>query len=83
LRSGLQNKGFEVKGVSQIIPLIFGDTLRTQKFADKLQEKNYWVLPIRPPTVPKNESRLRFSLTVHHSEEILQKLIDDLAKIKI
>lgn len=83
LRDALMNKGFKVKGVSQIIPMVIGSNLMTQKFAESLQEKNYWVLPIRPPTVPNNEARLRFSLTVHHNKEILQKLIDDISKIRI
>jgi len=79
----LINKGFKVPGISQIIPLIIGDNFTAQKYAGLLQEKNYWVLPIRPPTVPKAQARLRFSLTVHHTKEILQKLIDDISQIAI
>jgi len=40
-------------------------------------------LPIRPPTVPLKEARLRFSLTFYHSKEILEKLINELCEIKI
>lgn len=83
LRAALIKKGFKTRGASQIIPVIIGSNLAVLKFAQKLQEKNYWVLPIRPPTVPKNEARLRFSLTVHHNKEVLQKLIDDISKIRI
>lgn len=83
LRDALINKGFKVPGTSQIIPLIIGDNFTAQKYAGLLQEKNYWVLPIRPPTVPRAQARLRFSLTVHHTKEILQKLIDDISQIAI
>ncbi len=83
LRNALIEKGFKTRGASQIIPVIIGDNFRVQKFAQILQGKNYWVLPIRPPTVPRDEARLRFSLTVYHDKEILQKLIDDISKIRI
>ncbi len=82
-RDGLKAKGFAVRGASQIIPVIIGDNFRTQELARRLQEKGYWVAAVRPPTVPKNEARLRFSLTSHHSEEILQRLINDIAEVRV
>jgi 8-amino-7-oxononanoate synthase len=82
-REGLKEKGFRVKGDSQIVPLILEDTQRAVSFAQNLQEKGYWVLPIRPPTVPAKEARLRFSLTFYQSKEILEKLINELCEIKI
>lgn len=82
-RGRLQERGFRVKGSSQIIPLILKDAQRAVSYAEDLQKKGYWVLPIRPPTVPAKEARLRFSLTFYHSQEILNQLIDELSKIKI
>jgi 8-amino-7-oxononanoate synthase len=75
-RRQLNLHGFKVKGSSQIVPLILGDTCQTVRFAERLQEKGYWVFPIRPPTVPRNEARLRFSINYYHSKKIIQKLID-------
>ena len=83
LRAALTDKGFQVGGDSQIIPVIIGDNLRTVEFARKLQEKGHWVLPIRTPTVPKGQGRLRFSLTFYHGKEILKGVIDDICSIKI
>ncbi|OGS45569.1 MAG: 8-amino-7-oxononanoate synthase [Elusimicrobia bacterium RIFOXYD2_FULL_34_15] len=77
-RNKLEKRGFNVKGDSHIIPLIIGDNKRTMEFSKNLQEKGNWVLPIRPPTVPNGEARLRFSLTFHHDKKILQKLIADI-----
>lgn len=82
-RDRLRKSGFQVSGNSQIIPLIIGDNIKTQRFANRLQEKGYWVLPIRSPTVPAGTSRLRFSLTFYHKKEILQRLIDDIKNIRI
>lgn len=83
LRDKLQEKGFCVKGASQIVPVILGDNLRALEFAKKIQEKGHWVMPIRPPTVPAGQARLRLSLSYCHNQEILNKLIDDICKIRI
>ncbi len=80
-RKGLKAAGFKVKGSSQIVPVIIGDNQKVIKISEELQRKGYWVLPIRPPTVPVGEARLRFSLTYHHSKEILEKLIKDFYEI--
>lgn len=47
---------------SQIIPVILGSAEKTVEEAKNLREKGFYVLPINPPTVPKNTSRLRLSL---------------------
>ena len=82
-RQGLKKHGFEVKGISQIVPVITGENAGAVAMARALQEKGYWVLPIRPPTVPEGQARLRFSVTVHHDEKLLRRLIDDLAATRI
>ncbi len=79
-RRELGKKGLSTRGASQIVPVIF-DSQRVVKISRDLQKKGYWVLPIRPPTVPEGEARLRFSLTYHHTKDILGKLIDDISKV--
>lgn len=78
-REELKKRGFKVKGASQIVPLILGDVQQAISFSRKLQKKGYWILPIRPPTVPAGEARLRFSLTYYHNRETLKKLINDIS----
>jgi len=80
-RRALKEKGLEVRGASQIIPVIIGENRATASIAEALQEKGYWVLPIRPPTVPKGEARLRFSLSFDHKQDIVNKLIEDIAAV--
>ncbi len=82
-RDGLHKRGFRIRGSSQIVPLIIGDNFKTKKLAEALQDRGWWASPIRPPTVPKNEARIRFSLTYYHDEETLKRLIDDIAEIGI
>ena len=83
LRNALKEKGFDIKGTSQIVPVIIGESHATIKMAEALQEKGYWVLPIRPPTVPQGEARLRFSLTFDNKIAVLERLADDISKIRI
>lgn len=78
LRGALEKKGFQVKGCSQIIPIIVGDNLETVELAKRLEKRGYWALPVRPPTVPKGHSRLRISLSYCHDKEILDRLIKDI-----
>ena len=48
---------------SHIIPIVIGSDKKTVEVAEQLRSMGYFVLPIRPPTVPPNTSRLRLSLT--------------------
>ncbi len=75
LREALKEKGFQVKGSSQIVPVVIGEALQATALAQRLRRQGYWVLPIRPPTVPQGQARLRFSLSYLHDEEILKRLI--------
>lgn len=63
LRNALLENGFETRGSSQIVPVIIGDNNQTVMLANKLKESGLWVMPIRPPSVPENTSRLRISLS--------------------
>ncbi|MBI5123790.1 MAG: 8-amino-7-oxononanoate synthase [Candidatus Omnitrophica bacterium] len=82
-RAELKNLGLDVRGSSQIVPVVIGENIKTQKLAEDFQGKGYWVLPIRPPTVPAKEARLRFSLSFHHDLGTLKKLADDISNVRI
>jgi 7-keto-8-aminopelargonate synthetase-like enzyme len=75
LRASLKEKGFDVKGDSQILPIILGDNEKALKASRFLNEKGYWAVPVRPPTVPQGEARLRISLTFDHKKGILDKFL--------
>ena len=61
---------------TQIVPIIIGDNTKTIKIAEQLRSQGYFVLPVRPPTVPVNTSRLRLSLTADITFEEFKTLID-------
>lgn len=64
------HKLFPTISQSQIIPIVLKDSVLTKKFALDFQNRGYFTLPINPPTVPINTSRLRISLTsdIEYSE---------------
>lgn len=80
-RTRLREEGFDVKGSSQIVPLIVADTDKAARLSRQLQKSRFWVLPIRPPTVPQGQARLRFSLTYHHTSQVLEKLADRIIEV--
>lgn len=62
LKSVLNEKGFETRGNSHIVPMVCGSNENSIEMANLLQENGFFALPVRYPTVPKNEARIRFSL---------------------
>ncbi len=60
---------------SHIIPVIAGESPRAVAMADQLQNEGYYILAIRPPTVPEGTSRLRVSLTAAVTQEALERFI--------
>jgi 8-amino-7-oxononanoate synthase len=62
--------GLEVPNTdSQILPVLIGPAEKTVGVANRLLERGIYVAAIRPPTVPKDTSRLRVSLMATHTEE--------------
>ena len=76
LQQAVQAKGFDCPSTSHIVPVIIGDSTQTVAKAKALQDAGFYIMPVRPPTVPQNSSRLRISLTAQISEAEIQKLIE-------
>jgi len=56
--------------------LIIRDICRANKIMFYLQQQGIKAALVRPPTVPVNTTRLRISLTVNHTEEHVDYLLD-------
>ncbi|RZW25916.1 MAG: 8-amino-7-oxononanoate synthase [Desulfobulbaceae bacterium] len=74
LRKELEKMGLKTGGSTNIIPVIIGPADRTVEGAKLLQEHGFYVLPVRPPTVPQGTSRFRLSLTADHDLGMLAPL---------
>lgn len=70
--------GCECPSSSHIVPFIVGESSKTILKAEDMQRKGFYVLPVRPPTVPEGTSRLRISLTAAITEEEVDSLCREL-----
>jgi 8-amino-7-oxononanoate synthase len=68
-------------GRSQILPVIIGDNHLTLQIAHQLQLAGFDIRAIRPPTVPVGSARLRLSLNVNLTAEVLQEMTDLLSRL--
>lgn len=77
VKEKLETLGFQCgQSNSQIIPVLIGLPENAIKLASALQEKNIWTMPIRPPTVPAQSSRLRLTLSAGHREDEIDHLLN-------
>ena len=78
VKEALEEKGFTSTSSSHILPVVIGDSKETILKAGEMQRKGFYMLPVRPPTVPKGTSRLRISLTAGITSAELNQLIQNL-----
>lgn len=82
LRQLLRMQGWQVGGDdSPIIPIYIGDPNLCLLFSQRLMEKGFYVPAIRPPTVPRDKSLLRLSLTTAHGVEVDRQFLEALADL--
>jgi len=74
LQQAVQTKGFDCPSTSHIVPVIIGESQKTVEKARQLQQAGFYIMPVRPPTVPKHSSRLRISLTSQVNQADLAQL---------
>jgi 8-amino-7-oxononanoate synthase len=68
-RAALREKKLDVaEGDSPIVPIILGSESASLEMSQRLLEKGFLVLAVRPPTVARGTSRLRVTLSCEHSE---------------
>jgi len=73
LSKGLKSIGYEINSETQIIPIIVGDEKTAMKFGKFLFKNGIFAQPIRYPTVPKNQARLRISVTAWLTNTNIEK----------
>lgn len=59
---------------SPIIPVVMGDEQSALTASRQLKEQGFWIVAVRPPTVPRGSSRLRITLSSEHSTQDIQSL---------
>lgn len=70
-----------VEGETPIIPIIVGPAELANELSEKLKEEGILVSSIRPPSVPKDMSRLRLTVMATHTKEEIEFTANAIIKI--
>ena len=76
LRDKVKNKILIGKSITPIQPIFINDTSKSIKVSEMLLRDGFYVPVIRPPTVPKNTSRLRISISALHEPKVILRLAE-------
>jgi 8-amino-7-oxononanoate synthase len=80
LRSRISQLGLKVPlGDSPIVPVVVGTSEQALAIQQSLRQRGYYVPAIRPPTVPAGTARLRISLSILHTPEHVDGLVEALS----
>ena len=73
---GLRKSGFRLtETISPNIPVIVGDARTAEAFAARLFDLGVYAPAIRPPTVPKESSRIRTTVSSEHTSDHLDRVL--------
>jgi len=76
VHAGLTDAGFRLTAsASPILPVLIGDARKAVAMAGRLLELGVYAPAIRPPTVPKDTSRIRVTVTSEHSRTQLDRVL--------
>jgi len=79
-REGAQSLGLSLmSSTTPIQPVLLGDAHRALAWSQRLRELGLWVPAIRPPTVPRDTARLRFTFSAAHSAVHVDRALESLA----
>ncbi len=81
LREGLQELGYDtLDSTTQVVPLVVGAEADALALGEHLLDHGIAALPIRPPTVPKGTSRIRFALRFTLSTQDVEQVLAAVAE---
>jgi 8-amino-7-oxononanoate synthase len=82
LRSRLREAGLAIPdGGTQIVPVVIGDNRCAVQTADAMQALGFDVRAIRPPSVPPGTARLRVSVNVGLTDEVVDGFAEALSRL--
>ncbi|WP_261845201.1 8-amino-7-oxononanoate synthase [Aliamphritea ceti] len=83
-RSGCEALGLVLmESRTPIQPILVGSSETAMQMSAALEAKGIFITAIRPPTVPKNEARLRVTLSASHTEAEVDRLLVALSEVKL
>ena len=83
LRSGLEAGGYlKIPARSQVVPLILGKPQEALAAEGLFRAHGILARAVRPPTVPRGTSRIRFSVTAAHEEHDIDKVLSAVRSLR-
>jgi glycine C-acetyltransferase len=76
ISNGLRQIGYETNSNTHIIPIIIGDAKIAMDFGKFLFDNGVFAQPIRYPTVPIDQARLRLSVTAWLTNQDIEKSLE-------
>ena len=70
-REGLASRGIAAVGFGHVVPWILGSSHRAMTVAGMLRERGIDAAAIRPPSVPDETARIRFTITARHTPALI------------
>ncbi len=81
-REEMTKLGFELAGADHaIIPVMLGDAVLAQKFAERMLEEGIYVIGFCFPVVPKGQARIRTQMSAAHDRKHVEKAIAAFTKV--
>jgi 8-amino-7-oxononanoate synthase len=83
LREGIRELGLETipGGSGPIVPVILSDAPVAVRVAEGLEQQGFLVGVMRPPSVPKDSSRLRITVSAAHHPQMIDGLLGALRNV--
>jgi 8-amino-7-oxononanoate synthase len=69
-------------GISPIVPIIIGTDGEALRASRSLEKLGYIVPAVRPPSVPEGSARLRLNVSLRHSEDEIQGVVDAIIRVE-
>ena len=83
LRSGLAALDIDTgRSTTQIVPAMIGEEADALDLGRRLEEQGVLAVAIRPPTVAKGSSRIRFALSAAHGMADVERIIGAMAEVR-
>ncbi len=80
-RDGMRAAGFEVRGVTPIVPVMLYDERLAHEMARRLLAEGIYVIGFSFPVVPKGQARIRVQLSAAHDGEQVDRAIAAFTKV--
>ena len=78
----LRANGFDtLKSQSPIVPIIIGNDAKALEMTRLAKQEGIFIVPILPPAVPPNTTRIRTTVTAGHSLQEIERAINVFARI--